>query len=349
MRIDANAKLDHQETNSETTFTDLFGQRISGKMVFSGPRAEEICTDGCEGHHPDQWRIAPAEDFEIAFRHSCWQAQRMQTATAMEAIEVPPARLERFRNCGALASVYRAAGTDDLTVRSSTCRDRFCRICGNERSSVIQQNLLHHIIDRQVRFVTLTLRHNSEPIEAQLTRLMTSWNRLRERKFFRSCMSGGAVFTEIKLDKTGRFWHPHLHIIVEGSYINSGILSTEWHAVTGDSYIVDVRAVDSVEKAAAYIAKYASKPLDATLYRDPSRLAQAMAALRGKRLCSTFGTWRGFALEAHPVDEREWIFVGTLRQIRSAATDGSEADRALCVRLGIQWSSREAFDVEDLE
>jgi hypothetical protein len=273
----------------------------------------------------------------------------MQTANALKTIGVPANRLERFANCGALATVYRAAETDDITVRSSNCHDRFCRICGNERSSLIQQNLLHHIADRDVRFVTLTLKHNSEPIESQLTRLNTCWNRLRERKFFKTCMRGGAAFLEIKLDQTGRFWHPHLHVICEGAYIHSGQLSSEWHAVTGDSYIVDVRAVESADKAAAYVAKYASKPLDATIYRDTEKLAQAMAALRGKRLCSTFGTWRGFKLEERPADEREWILVGTLRQIRSAATDGSEADRALCLRLGIKWSSREPFSLEDLE
>jgi hypothetical protein len=36
-------------------------------------------------------------------------------------------------------------------------------------------------------------------------------------------------------------WHPHLHVIAEGRFLDKHALSAAWHHATGDSFVVDIR------------------------------------------------------------------------------------------------------------
>lgn len=127
------------------------------------------------------------------------------------------------------------------------------------------------------------------------------------------------MFTEIKIGRDNR-WHVHCHILAEGKFIDTNDLSREWHAVTGDSPVVDIRAVESVEKAAGYIAKYGSKPCDRSVIFQPSRLIEAIEAMHGARTCTTFGEWRGKRLSAcsDDTDNVGWERVGTLQNIQQS-------------------------------
>ena len=60
-----------------------------------------------------------------------------------------------------------------------------------------------------------------------------------------------------------------------------------------------IRDADSVPN---YVAKYASKPMDPSVTEHDDYLAQVMVHLKGKRLCSTIGSWRKLDLEAKPPD-----------------------------------------------
>lgn len=127
------------------------------------------------------------------------------------------------------------------------------------------------------------------------------------------------MFTEIKLGRDSR-WHVHCHIIAEGTWMDSAELSAEWHAVTGDSPVVDIRAVKDIETASAYIAKYGSKPCDRSVIFQPSRLIEAIEAMHGSRTCTTFGEWRGKRLSASSddTDNVGWERVGTIDSIMSS-------------------------------
>jgi hypothetical protein len=140
---------------------------------------------------------------------------------------------------------------------------------------------------------------------------------------------GGAAFLEVKIAKDGRTWHPHIHIIAEGGFLNQSRLSDKWKEITGDSWIVDVRYVRDRGEVIRYVAKYASKPLDATLFRSKEHLKEAMVALKGRRLCLTFGNWRGLELEKRPEDDGNWKKVCTLDNLRRAVDRGEEWARGL--------------------
>jgi hypothetical protein len=72
-------------------------------------------------------------------------------------------------------------------------------------------------------------------------------------------------------------------------------LSAEWHAITGDSYIVDARQITPTDEENPYAAgfcevfKYAVKA--AELGRD--RLLEALPILTGQRLVGAFGCFFG--------------------------------------------------------
>jgi len=170
--------------------------------------------------------------------------------------------------------------------------------------------------NREVRFVTLTLRHSRTPLEDQLDRLYRSFNVLRRRKFWLAHVDGGAAFCETKVSEKDGLWHPHLHLVVVGSYMDQRTLSQEWLAVTGDSSVVDISRVRDEKTVGFYITKYVSKPLDSSLFTDESLLQEAIVALSGRRLCMTFGSWRGTPLVEVEHGEEQWTRLGSTVELR---------------------------------
>ena len=116
-------------------------------------------------------------------------------------------------------------------------------------------------------------------------------------------VAGGVYSVEVV--NTGNGWHPHAHAIWMVDQDNVALvdsrawalqkLSAEWHAITGDSYIVDARPITPTTEENPYAAgfcevfKYAVKP--AELGRD--RLLDAFPVLTGKRLVGAFGCFYG--------------------------------------------------------
>lgn len=164
--------------------------------------------------------------------------------------------------------------------------------------------------------MTLTLRHSKTPLRDQLKRLTTCFNALKRREWWKSAVQGGVMFTEIKIGRDG-LWHVHCHCIVESSWLDQGKLSDEWHAVTGDSPVVDVRLIRNAEEVAGYVAKYGSKPCDRSVIFSPERLRESISALKGSRLATTFGEWRGTKLSSpgNDTDQIGWVKLGKLEDL----------------------------------
>jgi hypothetical protein len=156
------------------------------------------------------------------------------------------------------------------------------------------------------RFLTFTLKCNNRPLLERLNRLYTCFNLLRRREFWRSHVTGGAAFCEVKLGKTPGNWHVHLHCIIAGGWVEQSKLADEWFAVTGDSYIVDIQAIPDPAVRARYVAGYVSKPSSKDVYEIPAALDEMVLALRGRRLCFTFGTWRGTPLKPIAPSSEGW-------------------------------------------
>jgi hypothetical protein len=233
--------------------------------------------------------------------------------------------VDAFANCGSGAWCQVSAAGDDVRVVSHHCHDRFCAPCQAGRAAKISAALAEHLKARTTRFVTLTQRASDTPLPDQLDKLYRDFSTLRRRDWWRRRVTGGAAFLEVKLGENSGLWHAHLHVLVEGDYLSQKELSAEWYAVTGASFIVDVRAVPDAVHRARYVTKYVTKPADASVFADPAKLAIFVAALKGRRLCLTFGSWRGVSLDPDEPTAEGWRSIAPLGQLFSDARGGDAA------------------------
>jgi hypothetical protein len=142
-----------------------------------------------------------------------------------------------------------------------------------------------------------------------------------------------------------RRWHPHLHVLCAGNYIEKSSLVVAWQSVTGDSYIVDVSLLTGGDAIASYITKYVTKPVPAAVYRDDAALTEAMTAFRGRHVALTFGSWRGFRLTEEPDDATDWLPVCSLAALlcRVAANDDAAEEIIAALRRNGYGAALDAF------
>jgi hypothetical protein len=245
----------------------------------------------------------------------------------------PTHRIEEFETCGDRVYVLQNK-TDDsrFVLVGSGCHDRFCLPCAQCRSRLIARRVIGKIKGSEARFLTLTLRTGAEPLTDSLDRLYTSFAALRRSHLWRARVSGGVAFLEIKWMPETQRWHPHLHILVQGLFIPHADLKAEWLRVTRDSTVVDIRLARNHAKVGEYVTKYASKPFNSSFLHEQDRLDEAVLALKGRRLATTFGDWRGYRLTL-PDDDREWHVLGTLQQVAWQAQQGDSVSRSAMASL----------------
>ena len=82
-------------------------------------------------------------------------------------------------------------------------------------------------------------------------------------------------------------------------------LSSEWHNITGDSFIVDVRPISETDQVSGFmeVFKYAVKFSD----QPPSDTVHAWVILGGKRLLECSGCFRGVVVPETLMDDEEGL------------------------------------------
>ena len=233
------------------------------------------------------------------FRHAGWMPVRKKVLSALVRTGQPTGRRQRFCTCGMGGRLMKKEveyGKFTYRVFGSYCHDRLCTPCANARSLILRSSLMHRLetANGPISFITLTLHGGkNEPLRDAVTRLLQAFKVLRQMPLWANAVKGGGCFLELKRSDRLPRWHPHLHILAEAKFMDQAELSRDWYAATGDSYIVDVRRVKDLEHVGNYVTKYASKPLNSTLLGKPELLDEAVAALKGRRLCLCFGSWYG--------------------------------------------------------
>jgi hypothetical protein len=149
---------------------------------------------------------------------------------------------------------------------------------------------------------------------------------------------GGAATLEIKHTEAGHRkakdgstywyeggWHPHLHIISEGSMITDHRLKDLWFQITTDSWECDCRRISADKDVAYYVGKYVTKGTNDAVWQDPTRASEFVKAVKGVRMCATFGEWRGYKLlQREPEKKGEWTHIASLASICRRARTGDE-------------------------
>jgi hypothetical protein len=290
-----------------------------------------------------EYHAEPITASEAGFRHAGWAVVRERVRTALNRTRSPALRIDRFENCGSGCLLQRKVGEARVRLSANYCHDRFCLPCATARSRSIAANLGKLCGDAPVAHLVLTIRHNEAPLGRQFDRLVSAFADVRRGKLWNRSVVGGAYFFEVKRSKDEKSWHPHLHVILSGSYIDQKALSDAWLKATGDSNYVYIKAITDTKKVVKYAAKYASKPFDPSILRHDDWIDCCIVALRGRRMCSTFGQWRGSELEDDDTDDGVWVTVGRLDAIIRDADRGSRASQGLMAMISPRWAERYGF------
>lgn len=240
------------------------------------------------------------------FRHTGWTTRREKIHAAMFDAGTPHSRRVRFGRCGADRWILRNRTDPTIfKVVTAKCHDRFCSPCTVDRQSVIRRNLEARLVDGVYRFVTLTVRHHHEPLRVLLNHLYRAFRLLRQTSHWKDRTDGGVALLELTYNPDRHGWHPHLHCILAGRYMDAPLLRRSWLAITGDSTGVDISLIRSKAQAIRYVCKYSTKAIPPDIFRHSDTIVDALDGLSNRRLVLTFGTWKHYRLLEDPRD-RGW-------------------------------------------
>lgn len=275
----------------------------------------------------DSWRLQPATQWETEFRHSHWTARRAKITAHLASCGASMFSMERWTECGSDCMIEHSEKADKHRVKANYCKSRHCEPCSRARANVLAANLQEKLTaaaNGKFRFVTLTLRHTKTPLLNQIKKLYASFKTLRKQAYWKQSQRGGAFMLEVKWSARSREWHPHLHVITDGSWMDKRDLSREWLKVTGDSTSVDVRALDDAKHAAHYLVKYVTKGTSSEVWDDKEAAQEWITATRGIRVCSTFGNWRGMKLSKPTIKYDDWVKVCRLDNLIQRVQAGEQ-------------------------
>lgn len=294
------------------------------------------------GEHVDQderpWcSLEESASASERWLHAKWWNHRRRVIQAMHLAGESDRAIQRVRDCGKYATVQRCTTTQELRVRGSKCRHRFCRRCAQATALNVADNLADLVKKAELRcsHVVLTLKHRQEELHDTRQRLYKAFRDLRQLPTWKRLVKGGAAFCQMHVSKRDRRWHVHFHIIAEHKYLPQEELSAMWLQVTGDSSNVWIERVDRVDDVVKEATRYVASPIDKTTARNIGHLAAAIATCRGARLCFTFGTWRGTQLHAKRTEPEllEWVDVANLGDVIFLASQGDEESKRMLREL----------------
>lgn len=276
--------------------------------------------------------------------HHLHQPERSRIIDALARGDTPELRgaAAALANCCRTPIVY-TTESGRLATRAGWCRSRVCPMCAKLREAESGRRSVK-LCERMdsPRFITLTLREDGRPLVERLDRLAAAWRKLRQQKCWKQAVRGGIYGVQVTRGAGGDGWHVHMHVIADGTYFHHSTLRQAWATATGDSTIVDIRAVPSRSQVATYIARYICNA-NAVSRWDAAAIREYVAAFKGRRTLHTFGDAHGKVIddveEPEPSDVVECEV--PLAEIEDRAREGCErSSQTLCVLKRSGWVSR---------
>lgn len=228
-------------------------------------------------------------------------------------------RESQLLDCHTLAYFARHEETGEVKVISRKCGLRWCPSCQNAKRGWITHEVSEWLrLFKHPKILTLTLLHSDELLSTQIDRLYKCFQNLRKRKFFKSKVTGGVWFFQIKKSKNDGLWHPHLHCLITGLFLPRDKLSKLWLKITGDSPVCDIRAVQDPDTAVRHVARYAAAPCDLTNLSQ-SEIADIIQAMHGRRIVGTWGLAKSISLKPNMTsDSGSWVNIGFWKTVYDA-------------------------------
>lgn len=172
--------------------------------------------------------------------------------------------LDRSNGCEHYKQLYFRCEKNGIPFELKTgCHARFeimCPVCSKKWAAMTKKRLSLGIAAMKApKLITLTLTKRRS-VDENLNRIWdlrrALFRRLRKKRY-----RIGAWVGVVELPN-------HIHLVADTSYIPQRKISTIWKALSGDSYIVDIRPLRGAERGAGYVSKYLSKALGANMPPD---------------------------------------------------------------------------------
>lgn len=214
-----------------------------------------------------------------------------------------PERAEKILNCGTYVGITTIENIPKI-VKADFCRERLCFVCAWRRQArfMAQMFPVLDILSKrnyQFLFATLTIKNTKyDDLEDAINQIMRGYERLRHRRKIKRSWEGIVRSVELTYNQKENTFHPHMHLLIAvekdyfsnvEKYISQSELQRYWQESLNIGYspIVDIRKVDSTEKASVETLKYALKPSKAT-----EALSAFFYVMRGRRLISFCGIFQ---------------------------------------------------------
>lgn len=222
---------------------------------------------------------------------------------------------------------YYTVGQIRLSKACFCKKHLLCPLCAIRRGTKQVQSKMSQVKtvlsennNLEIHMVTFTVKDGGSLTERfkHLSKSIKIFMKRRGRKntVSESHKIHGAVWSyEFKKGKNSNLWHPHVHMIVlvdKSNPIIQNSLSEEWHSITKDSFIVDVRKIKSsteeeMVKGFCEVFKYAVKFSD----QPPEDTWHCYERLKGRRLVGSCGLLYGVkepeTFNDEPLDELPYI------------------------------------------
>lgn len=224
---------------------------------------------------------------------------------------------ERVSRCGNYLEFHHYESLDKVVLHDAKFCGRYmlCPMCAMRRGSKLIERYKERIghvrsENKKLRLsmLTYTVKNGGDLLE-RFEHLQNCIKKLNERR--RNFLKGKRGFNEFckvegwvgtyEFTNKGKGWHPHAHILVlhDTSFDYKRIVK-EWKAITGDSCIMNVQAIEgNPDEAFVEVFKYALKFSDLS----PEDNVHAYYALKGKRLVFNGGLLRGVKIPESLVDD----------------------------------------------
>lgn len=256
-------------------------------------------------------------DTAYRFRRADHKLAYTRTLDIMRPLFRHAKRVRRLELCGAHATVWHSPSTDTVAVRAYHCGMRCCPRCRETHSAKTREKLnrfLALVPPHRLSMITFTLQHSDTPLSEQMDRLYASFKELRKSKIWQKAKPRGYSVLEICRSTDGLRWHPHLHLLANTPYILDDNLRAEWLRITGDSYIVDIRRVNSAsrDRHRDYLCGYLTKPATADIIMHDEILTEWIDALLHRHVLISFGRPTLADKPPPPEDPQDWSLIGSL-------------------------------------
>jgi hypothetical protein len=246
---------------------------------------------------------------------------------------------DRVHRCGRRLLKLSCAGESRSFALAESCKSRVCPDCQKRHAAKMRREFVKLIGSwrkrpgQAVMLLTLTFRSSGGRIVGSDIRRGFREVRKLVREFYPKSAGCGAI----GVAEIGGHNNLHVHLIVGGGFVSQRALSERWLRITGNSYVVDIRAVRGVARAVGYVLKYMGKVPD---YVDPVSYVDLLRALKGTRRMHTFGVWYN-GIERTDKEKLKCPFCGGFMRFEGETDSWSGQPRYL-------WWARKLRDPDEI-